>query len=36
MLAWMAWGVLILIFRYYVERRQQKLAAREVQDALDA
>jgi heme exporter protein C len=36
MLAWLAWGVLILALRYHVERLQQKNAAREVQEALNA
>jgi heme exporter protein C len=35
-LAWLAWGLLILLVRYYVERRSQKLAAQAVQDALNA
>ena len=35
-LAWFAWGILVLCFRYYVERRQQKIAANEAQEALDA
>ncbi len=35
-LAWFAWGMLVLCFRYYVERRQQKIAANEAQEALDA
>jgi heme exporter protein C len=33
--AWLAWGILILILRYCVERRQQRLAAQEAQAALD-
>jgi heme exporter protein C len=36
MLAWFMWGVLILILRYQVERKQQKFAAQEVQEALNA
>ena len=36
MLAWFAWGVLILVMRYHVERQHQKFAAREAQDALNA
>lgn len=36
MLAWFAWGVFILILRYYVERRHQQNAAREAQAALEA
>jgi heme exporter protein C len=35
-LAWFAWGMLVLCFRYYVERRQQRIAANEAQEALDA
>ncbi|MGD0801402.1 MAG: cytochrome c biogenesis protein CcsA [Terracidiphilus sp.] len=35
MLAWLAWGLLILALRYHVERRQQKILAREAQAALD-
>ena len=35
MLAWFAWGILILGLRYKVERQQQKIAAREAQAALD-
>jgi len=35
-LAWFAWGILILALRYIVERRQQKIAALEAQDALNA
>ena len=34
MLAWFAWGVLILILRYRVERQHQKIAERAAQDAL--
>ena len=33
-LAWLAWGVLILGIRYYVERQHQKFAAVEAEDAL--
>jgi heme exporter protein C len=36
MLAWLAWGILILGLRYRVERQQQKIAAREAQIALNA
>jgi heme exporter protein C len=36
MLAWFAWGVLILALRYRVERQQQKIAAAEAQRALEA
>jgi heme exporter protein C len=35
-LAWLAWGLLILVLRYHVERQQQRLAARDAQAALDA
>jgi heme exporter protein C len=35
-LAWLAWGILVLILRYHVERQHQKIAAAEVQQALDA
>jgi heme exporter protein C len=34
--AWAAWGVLILVLRYAVERRNQKLAAADAQEALNA
>ncbi len=36
MLAWFAWGVLILGIRYAVERHQQKIAAAEAVAALEA
>ena len=36
MVAWLAWGLLILGLRYRVERQQQKIAAREAQEALNA
>jgi heme exporter protein C len=36
MLAWFAWGVLILGIRYAVERHQQKIATAEAQAALEA
>jgi len=36
MLAWFAWGVLILGIRYHIERQQQKIAAREAEQALNA
>ena len=36
MLAWMAWGILILGFRYVVERRNQVKIAREAEKALIA
>jgi heme exporter protein C len=35
-LAWLAWGLLILALRYRVERQQQKIAAAEAQRALEA
>ena len=34
--AWFAWGLLILALRYHVERQQQKFAAQDALDALDA
>ena len=36
MLAWFAWGVMILAIRYHVERQQQKISAAEAQYALNA
>jgi len=36
MLAWLCCGLLILVLRYHVERRQQKFAAQQAQDALNA
>jgi heme exporter protein C len=36
MLAWLAWGLLILGLRYRVERQQQKIAEHEAQQALSA
>jgi len=36
MLAWMAWGILILLLRYEVERRHQKNASVEAMEALEA
>jgi len=35
-LAWLAWGILILALRYHVERQQQKIAEQEAQEALTA
>jgi heme exporter protein C len=35
-LAWLAWGFLILGLRYAVERQHQKIAAQEAQNALNA
>ena len=35
-LAWLAWGLLILALRYHVERQHQIAAAHEAQEALDA
>jgi len=35
-LAWVAWGVLILTLRYVVERQRQKAAQREAEEALRA
>ncbi|MEI9967957.1 MAG: cytochrome c biogenesis protein CcsA [Terracidiphilus sp.] len=34
MLAWFLWGVLILVLRYRVERKQQKITAEEAEQAL--
>lgn len=34
-LAWLAWGLLILGFRYHVERQHQKIVARQAQQALE-
>ncbi len=36
MLAWLAWGLLVLVLRYHVERQHQRLAAQDAQAALDA
>jgi heme exporter protein C len=36
MLAWFAWGVMILAIRYYVERQHQKISAAEALRALNA
>ncbi len=36
LLAWFAWGVMILAIRYKVERRQQKIAEKEAEAALMA
>jgi heme exporter protein C len=36
MVAWLAWGILILLLRYRVERQQQKIDAQDAQDALNA
>jgi heme exporter protein C len=36
LLAWMAWGVLILALRFHLERKQQKIAADDAQAAMDA
>jgi heme exporter protein C len=36
MVAWLAWGLLILVLRYQVERKHQKVAALEEQEALNA
>ena len=35
-LAWLAWGLLILLVRYHVERQSQKAAAQDAQEALEA
>jgi len=34
-LAWLAWGVLILALRYVVERQHQKYAEQEAMNALE-
>ncbi len=34
--AWLAWGILILVLRYNIERQSQQIAAQEAQDALNA
>ena len=36
MLAWLVWGLLILVLRYFVERKSQKYAAQQAQEALNA
>jgi len=36
MLAWFAWGALILVLRYNVERKQQKIDEAEATAALNA
>jgi heme exporter protein C len=36
LLAWFAWGVMILSFRYCLERQQQRIAAKEAEAALTA
>jgi heme exporter protein C len=36
LLAWFAWGVMILGIRFAVERRQQKIAEKEAEAALMA
>jgi heme exporter protein C len=36
MLAWLAWGILILVLRYRVERQAQRLAEQEVEATLNA
>jgi heme exporter protein C len=35
-LAWLAWGLLILVLRYNVERKHQLNAAEEAREALRA
>ena len=35
-LAWLAWGLLIIALRYHVERQHQKFATQEAQAALEA
>jgi heme exporter protein C len=34
--AWLAWGILILVLRFNVERQQQQIDAQEAQEALKA
>ena len=36
MLAWLCWGLLILVLRYSVERKHQQIAAKEALEALEA
>ena len=36
MLAWLCWGLLILVLRYQVERKHQRIAAQEAREALEA
>jgi hypothetical protein len=36
MVAWLAWGILILVLRYHVERQQQEIAEQEAHEALTA
>jgi heme exporter protein C len=36
MVAWLAWGILILALRFHVERQHQKIDAHEAQEALNA
>ena len=36
MVAWLAWGILILILRYHVERQHQQIAEQEAHEALTA
>jgi heme exporter protein C len=33
-LAWMAWGLMVLGVRYYVERKKQKMIEREALEAI--
>ena len=35
-LAWLAWGLLVLTLRFHIERQHQRIAARAAQAALDA
>jgi hypothetical protein len=35
MLAWLAWGIFILVLRYHVQRQHQIFAAEEAQAALE-
>jgi heme exporter protein C len=36
MVAWLAWGILILVLRYHVERQHQEIAEQEAHEALTA
>jgi heme exporter protein C len=36
MVAWLAWGILVLVLRYHVERQQQEIAEQEAHEALTA
>jgi heme exporter protein C len=36
MVAWLAWGILVLVLRYHVERQQQEIAEQEAHEAITA